>query len=687
MTIGSINVNTIPNIAVIQPRLYLCNDFNRIQVWNGTAATVADSGIDRPASAPGSPTETSGSVTEGSHLIAYYYRDSSSPAGEGEGYGYRSNISDALTFAVAAGGKKLTFSVSDSGGTGDIRRSADDKVDTITLVMTAAGGTEFFIAAEIANSGVNTVDIDLSDAILIVGTSLVSVGDAFGHDKPPVAAALALCRGYAFASVYHDAMVSATFTNGSTAVTAASGTFSEAWVGRLVTVIGAATSYRIAAVASGGGGVTLARAYAGTTGVQSAVVQTTSPNRVFWSRRYYPESWNVAAQAIDVLRDVDDRIVAITEYLGDPWVLGRRTAQRMVFASDPARSDIVTVSGENGVWNQRCIVKPDNDTMLAWGSNGVWIVAGGRPAAISKPVDDNWRRLINYDEVDRIHGWYDPEDQECKWAFCEGTSTLPTRVLTYDMRGRRWRIDLYRVGIDSATIITEPTGRIRAAVSDAVNAMTFTAGGQTDGVPSTDPKQGRHTVGTGSTTTATVVTAPMVTGGKGSGLDGLSIYSPDLDETVVITSNTTTTITHGAFSRALTPGELVFVGSIPVEMDFAWWVGQDQSLEKIPEKILLYTVPSSTDTEIVVRQYRDFSNAPVTIPQVIGRTWNKGVSRLADGFAVDLSTDGGYIEVPTGAAPAKVFQIRITCDDPAGEMTLTDVNFKGGDMATGGDGE
>ena len=685
MTLGTLNMNTTPNIAVLQPRVYFANDFNRIQVWDGIASSIADAGIDRPAAAPGTPSESSGNVTEGTHLIGYYYRDSASPAGDGEGYGYRSNLSDTLSLAVSAGGQKLTFSVGTTGS--DIVRSTDPKVDTIVLVMTAVGGTEFFIAAEVANSGVASVEIDVSDAVLIVGTSLVSVGDAFSHDKPPLAAQLAMCRGYAFASVYHDARVTIGVTNGSTTVTAGAGTFSTAWAGRLLTVDGGSKSYRIASVASATS-LTLAIAYAGSTNATaSAVIQTTAPNRVYWSRRYYPESWNIATQAIDVLRDVDDRIVAITEYLGDPWVMGRRTAQRVVFSNDPARADIVTVSGENGVFNARCVVKPDNDTMMAWGSNGVWSVAGGRPAHISKPIDDAWRAILNYDEVDRIHGWYDPEDQEVKWAFCAGTSTTPNRVLVFDTRGRRWRIDLYRIGLNSATIITESTGRIRAAVSDATNGMTYVAGGQTDGVPTSDTLQGRHVVGSGSTTTATVVTAPLVTGGKGAGMDGLSIYSPDLDETVYISSNTSTTITHGAFSAALTPGQLVYIGSIPVDLQWAWWPGQDQSIEKIPEKVVLYMVPSTVDTRIEVRQHRDFGSSAVNIPVVVGRTFNRGVTRLPDGFAVDMSTSGGYVEIPTGAAPAKVFQIQLTCDDPTGELTILDVGFKSGDKAPGGDGE
>jgi hypothetical protein len=347
------------------------------------------------------------------------------------------------------------------------------------------------------------------------------------------------------------------------------------------------------------------------------------------------------------------------------------------------------VSGENGVWNARCVVKPDSDTLLAWGSNGVWIVAGGRPTQISGPIDDDWRAIINYSQTSLIHGWYAPETGEVKWAFAEGSSSLLTRVLVYDMAGRRWRIDKYRIGLDGSTVVDDANGRIRSCVSDATNDMTYYEGGKTDGVPTTLAGQGKLTVGTGGTTTTTPVAESLPTGAKGASLAGLSLYAPTLGETVIIASNTADTITHAAFSAALTNGLECFVGSIPVDVSIGWWAGQDQSIEKVPEKVLLYAIPSSAATVANVFLYRDFSASPFSRPAMAGRTYPKGVSRLASGtgLAVDLSVSDGYIEIPVGATAAKVFRVRITCDDPSGEFTILDVQWKSGDRAQGGDGE
>jgi len=488
--------------------------------------------------------------------------------------------------------------------------------------------------------------------------------------------------------VYHDASITVGVTNGSATVTSP-GAFSTEWAGRNITISGDAKTYRILSVASASS-LTLASNYAGSTDAAApALVSTSTPNRLYWSRQYYPESWRLATQAVDSLRDVDDRFVCLTEYLGDPWIIGSRTCQRYVFSDDPANGEFVTVSGENGVWNARCVIKPDSDTMLAWGSNGVWIVAGGRPTKISDPIDDDWRDLIDYDYTGLIHGWYNPEDSECKWAFVESGDTFPKRVLVYDMNGRRWRIDEYRSGVDASTVVADSNGRLRAATSDATNDMTYYDEGATDGVPSALTDQGRLTVVAGGSTTTTVVSESLPTGAKGTSLAGLPLYSPDLDETVIIASNTSDTITHGAFSSALTPANLCYAGSIPVEVEFAWWAGQDQSVEKVPEKVWTYWLPSSADTEVEARIYREFGTTAMTVRNIAGQTFPKGVGRNSDGdgFTLDLSTADGFMEIPVGALTAKTFKCKITCDDPSGEFTLMDVQWKPGDRAPGGDGE
>jgi hypothetical protein len=686
-SIGTLNAANRTQMSVIQPRCYFSNDFDKVKAWDGVWSAVRDSGIAAPSAAPGAATQASGNVTVGTHLIGYYYRDSTSPGGESEGYGYRSSLSPVSTETVSSSAQKLTFSVSDAGIGGDIIRSADPKVDTIVLCATLAGGEAFFIVEEIANAGVTTVDYNVSDTVLTQYTSLTSVGGTSGHDQPPCTASIAVARNVTFYGVQFDADVTVSVTNGSATV---SGTFSEMHAGRLFTRTGDTKSYRIAAVASGGASLTLSETYAGVTGASVAArITSNNPSRVWYSTQYYPESCDLASKAFDTMDDVDDRLRCMTSYLGDPWFLGYRTAQRLIFnvnGGDLVDYDLVTMSGTCGAWNRFCVVKPSADSLYCWGPNGVWVLSGGRPTIISGQIDDDWRAVINYSEAESIHGWYDPEENEVGWMFCSGSSSVPNRALMYDIDGRRWRIDVYRQGMDCSTLYTTSNGRLQCVLADSTNEIAFTRGGSTDGVPT---GTGKYTVAAGTTTTVTNVSDSLPTGAKGTGFDGLVAYSPDLDEAVAISDNAAGSITHAAFSSALTPGQKVYVGSIPVVVEFSWWPGQDQSIEKVPEKLLMYAVPSSTATELRLYQYRDFSTSEVTVADIAGRTYPKGVTvnNDRDGFLIDMSVADGYIEVPCGATAAKVLKVKLTLDDPSGEFTLLDVQWKEGDRSPGGDGE
>lgn len=685
-------------ITVIQPRAYMANDYSAVRTWDGVWSAVVDAGIDSPSAAPGAATQAAGNVTLGSHLIAYYYRDSKSPGGESEGYGYRSSLSPTSTEVVATTTKKLTFSVTAAGGGGDIIRSSDPKVDTIVICATLAGGSAFYIVGEIANSVVATFDYDVSDTILTQYTPLTGVGGEDGHDSPPVCGQIAFVRNFAFYGVQfpRQTLILAA-TNGSQYLTysiATTYSLSAEWAGRLITLDGDARSYVIdtidPAFNPSYGRITLTENYAGTSRNDvDATVASNSPNRVWWSKQFYPESCSLLTRSIDTMDDTDDTVTCVTSFMGDPWFLGKKTAQRLVFSvvgGEISDYELVTMSGSCGAWNRFCVVKPDADSLFCWGSNGVWILSGGRPTIVSGPIDNAWRAIIDYDEVDQISGFYDPDERVIGWTFVKSGYSAPQHALVYALDTGDWRIDEYRHILSSACTATDPNGRLRCVVSDAVRDVAFYRGGATDGVPS---GTGKYTVDSGSTTTITQVTGSLPTGGAGSDLSLLRAYSPDLDETVNVTTNTANTITHGAFSSALTAGQSIYVGSIPVIAEMSWWIGDDMSQEKVPEKLSIYAIPSSTATVMTVYQYKDFSTTPVTISNVAGRTYPKGVTVNAarNGFNVDLSVSDGYIEVPVGATAAKVLKVKVVVDDPAGEFKILNIVWKPGDRAPGGDGE
>lgn len=672
-----------PNLAVIQPRAYLSNDRDAHQAWDGVWSALRAAGIAAPTAAMGAASiaGTGGSIADGTYLTRYRYRDSTSPQGR-----YRSDPSDAVSTTVTSGTgtATLTFTVGTSGT--DIIRSTDPKVDTIVVERTLDGGSTYFVETEIANSGVSSVVLSLSDTNLANQDASASFGADFGHEPPPLSAVLFVCRGYAFACVYYAHTVTVNVSNGSATVTANSDSFADGWVGRLFLRSGDSKAYRISAVTQGSPDtLTLSETYAGVTGTGvTGTIYSSSPNRIYWSTQYYPESFKAASQAVDVMRDTDDVLVGGTEFLGDPWFFGRATLQRLVFATDPASSEVVTVSGRSGLWNQRCLIRPDKDSLFWFGQNGVWAIVGGQPRHISKKIDADWRDLLDYASTHKIHGAYDPEDRTVQWWFVPSGGSTPTRSLVYDLRGDRWRIDQFRQGIHASGVITDANGRLRTIISDATADNTSILGGATDGVPAADSNQGKYTAASGGTTTTTNTTESLPTG-TGTDLSGLMLTSPDLGETVRITSNTANTITHAAFSAAIAQGNKVYAGSIPVVLETGWWVAADHSVDKRPGTLVVTFLPAASTLKGRVFLYQDFSATSTVWSKNTSRTQPKGVSWVAgQSYAeIDFSTADGVVRVPLLAKFGKAIKIKITVDDPAARLTIYDWAFTQGEAAEG----
>lgn len=675
-SIGTLTNSNRAHMAVISPRVYFSNDRDDVQMWDGVRSSIVAAGITGPSGAIGSPSEAAGNVDIGVHLIRYRYRDSTSPQGR-----YRSNPSDALSHTVSTSAKELTFTITNSGGGGDIIRSDDAKVDTIIVEMTAVDGTVYYIATEVDNDATSAV-VDISDANLILQDQSATFGGDFGHEPPPLCATLFTARDFTFACVFYPQALTASVTNISNIVTGTG--FATGWAGRLFRVTGETRTYLIASVTNSTQ-LVLSENYSGTTDANASVmIFTSSPNRLYWSEQFYPESFRVAVRAINVMSDVDDTVVAGTEYLGDPWVFGKRTIQRLVFASDPSDGETVTVAGQSGVWNQRCLVKPDEDSMYGFGSNGVWVVIGGRPRWISRPADQAWRDLIDYDQIDDIHGGYDPETRTITWWFVATGDTEPKRGLTLDLTQQRWRIDQWRQGIRASTLISDSNGRVRSMVSDSTNAMTFYQFGDNDGLPSgTD---GSYIAVGGGTTTSTQVQETLPTGAAGTGLDNLTLYRPATDETVVISDNTVDTFTHAAMATAVAANEKIYVGSIPVVIESSWFIGESQQLDKRPRYLHLHLDPSTTAATFDLYIYREFQTTAITwtstndVVPPDGVTWTHNDTKAV----VDMDKADGFLSIPMPATWQKALKFKIVLDDPAGTFKLLDFRWSVNERADGG---
>jgi len=555
----------------------------------------------------------------------------------------------------------------------DIIRSADAKVDTIVLEMTTAAGTVYYVAAEVVNDASSAV-VDISDTDLANQDLTSSFGGDFGHEVPPLGSVMFTVRDFAFVCAPYVWDVTVDVTNGSATVDANGDSFADGWDGRLFRRAGDSESYLIDAVTQGSPDqLTLGKDYAGVTGTGvAAKIFSSDPKRIFWSEQFYPESYKAASRALSVMHDHDDVVIGGTDYLGDPWFFGRRTMQRHVFSADPSDGETVTVAGNMGIFNQRCLVKPDQDSLFGFGSNGVWAVLGGRPRWISRSVDRLWRSLIDYSDAVNIHGVYDPDSRSLFWFFKESGVTGQKRALKMDLNRRRWSIDEWRNPIRSSSLLVDGNDRLRASVSDSTNDQSYYLSGENDGVPSSST--GSYTADAGSSTTVPQVTDSLPTGGAGSDLRQLVIYRPETDEAKVISSNTADAITHAAFSTAVAAGESIYVGSIPTVVESSWWVGRSQAMDKRPSYLLLLIEPSSTVSTFKVRLYKEFSSSAHTWTRSSGYTSPDGISwNDGDTFAtLEMDHPGGLLSVPLPADWGKAIRFKIEVNDPAGTFKLLD---------------
>jgi len=674
----------VPCFSYANGRLYVTNNFDRVQVWNGIAATIADAGIAAPAAAPGAPTATSGSATVGTHLIRYRYLDNTSPAST-----YRSNVSGLLSQSVTtAANARLTFSIGSSAT--NIIRSTDSKATTIQLEATAAAGSVFYVVTSVNNATVTSVVMNIADATLVLGqlggaydsgNSLTTDDLGTGNEQPPLGAVIAQCRDYVFLGVDEPyALSSLGVTNGLATI---SGTgFSTLWNERKVIRIGTdATAYQIASATATV--ITLVNIYAGSTdAAATGSVFSQDPNAVYWSAfignrgAVLPESFRAGVRSRSVLNGTGDQLRGFCEFNGDLMIFGRFTTQRLVFVDDPGSGEIDNLSGQFGLWNQRCLIKVEG-VLYGWGPNGVWTAQGGMPRWISRDIESTYQAIFDPANARDFHGSYDPQTKSIRWHYVNIDEGEVRDTIAYDIPGQRWVREKYRQGISASITGTDTDGQLQCILSDNSNAMTYVRKGVTDGVPSSST--GAYTVASSSTTTVTNVTDSLPTGTL-TDLAKLIIYDPVSGEQRVIASNTASAITHAAFTAALTQGANVYVGAIPWSYETNWWVGD--GLEEAKRPCLFVEVFPGTVTGIArVTLYADWTATAVTFTGESTYQPPLGVSAFTSGQAYleinfgNVSFTDGLIKLPMLMDWRRAVRAKLEVISPAGTVRIRDMYF------------
>lgn len=682
---SSYDTAVIPCFAYVNGRLYVTNNFDRVQVWNGIASAFVDAGIAAPSAAPGSPTTGSGNCTVGTHLIRYRYLDNTSPAST-----YRSNVSANLSQSVtSAANAALTFSIGIATSGLNILRSTDTKVTTIQLESTLAAGSTFYVVTTVNNASVTSVVMNITDANLALnelggqydsGNSLSTDDLGTGNEQPPLGSIIAQCRDYLFLGGDEPyALSGVTATTGSTSVTGTG--FSTLWNQRKVIRIGTdTTGYQINSATATT--ITLVNAYAGSTQTTTASVYAQNPNRIYWPAYIgsrgaaMPESYRAAVRSRDVLNGTGDILRGMAEYNGDLLLLGRFTSQRLVFVDDPGAGELDTLSGQFGTWNQRCLINVEG-RLFGWGPNGAWTAQGGMPQWISRDIETTYGALIDTTKATQFHGTYDPATKTVRWFYVASGASVPKNVIAYDLPGQRWVRESYRQGIDASLYGADSNGKIQCILSDATNGFTFYRSGATDGVPSTST--GAYTTASASTTTVTQVIDSLPTGAL-TDLAGLIITDPVSGEDRAITSNTASAITHAAFTSALATGVSAYVGAIPWTYDLPWWTGNGLDEAKRP-CLFIEVSPDTTSGIMQVRFYADWSATAVTFTGESTYQPPLGVSAFTSGQAYlevnfgNVSYTDGFIKLPMPMDWRRCVRAQLKILSPAGTAKILDAYF------------
>ena len=688
------NATNIPSFTYCNGRLYVTNNFDQVYVWNGVAATMVPAGLAAPSAAAGAPVTSSGSCSVGLHLLRYRYLDNTSPAST-----YRSNVSPILSQTITtAADALLLFGIGTSVTTSTpIVRSVDTKATTIQLEMTAAAGSVYYVTGT-ANNAATSISVSVTDANLELnelgglydsGNTLTTDDLGTGNEQPPLGSIIATCRDYVFLGGDDPyALTGMTVTNNSATITGTG--FSANWNQRKVIRIGTdAVSYLINSATATT--ITLVNVYAGSTVVGTATgsVYSQNPNQIYWTAyiasrgAVMPESYRAAVRARNVLNGTGDTLRGMIEFNGDLLLLGRFTSQRLVFVDDPGNGELDVLSGQFGVWNQRCLIQVEGQ-LYGWGPNGAWTTRGGMPEWISRDIDamiaadSTTTEAVVYTTLsNQFHGAYDPATKTIRWHYTNATDTVPKRVIAYDLSGRRWVRETYRQGIDASLCGADATGKIQCFLSDATNAFSYYRQGATDGVPAVST--GSYTANTGSTTTISQVTNSLPTGTL-TDLAGLIIYRPSTLEEKAITSNTASAITHAAFATAATVGEALYVGSIPWTYELCWWIGEGLENAKRPA-LFIEVLPGSVSGAMRVTLYKDWSSTAATFTGESTYQAPLGISAFTSGQAYlevdfgNVTYTDGFIKIPMPLDWTRSIRAKLEIFNPAGTPKILDAYF------------
>lgn len=664
------------DVAEFRRLIYLANGWSKMRRWDGLATSLSTAGIAGPSQQPDSwtpsPTTASGSTSVGVHRFRFRYQDSRT--------GYVSNPSEEREITVtAASAGQLTFPIADSTAT-NILRSSDSKVDTIILEATIAGGEEFYTAATVLQSA-SSVVCSVSDATLL--GSLLPYGD-YGHFVPPVARYVVAHRErlWLFGQVSHsegtiavtggstDATVTGTSTGWNTeALGSASGESSVAW---LMKIGSDTTPYEIDYAASATS-LELKDTYPGSTASGLSYEIYSRANVIWVSRAGFPESF----EPLKFLNGPSGEGAGdVTAGIGFGPVMvffSLSGMSRVSWDLDPLEDPVITqVSSKRGALNQRVVIEVEGK-VYAMDRVGWHVWSGVFPTHISRSVDE-LLDSIDFDQADNFHCVWLPRVRAIRWYVCFSGDTYPSRYVQLDVDTGEWGTGLHEVEISDSRLVPTAEGP-KTYLGDENGFVHVADTGNTDGG---HEDYSHLVVDSGATTTSiptTGLTLPT------TGLEGAMAYWVEGDESKLIASSTTTTLTTAAFSAAPAEGDRIWVGRILGKLKTRAFTRRAMSHVQRGRYAWLAMEPTTASRRARLRFYEDLSSSAKSDYSSFSEgNNNPGLTspgnedtvagEQSDHWLIHTDQSDGMVKVPFGGEFRRCMEIEVEVDEPAVDFEL-----------------
>jgi hypothetical protein len=561
------------DLVAIYNQVYVVNDWDRMHVWDGYRTSMVIAGIDPPEGggvwniSPSVALGT-GSVEVGTHLMRYRFMDSKTQ--------YVSNPTPPVEITIGTAGKAIRGLV--------VNASSDEKVDTIVVEMTRAGGDVFFQATAMPNAN-SDISVAYNDPHL---AAFPTFYEDFGHEPPPYFNIVEAFRGRLWGLghvVWDQGQAGLTNNLGTTQV---QGGGDEGWtsaiVGRVLRFSGEADRYFITSADPTIFQLWTDRSVAASHAGTGYSIVSDAPDVLFFSKPVFPQSWPVENQ-IKVLDGQPEKARAIKGFRQDLVIYGERRMEVLTFVNDPfADGRLEPVQGERGASNHKVVVDVAG-FMYALDYKGIHRFVGGpsqEPEHISEFLDpyfdpgDQSRGYVDFTQRDQFHAVHFPQLHQVLWFVVlnglpgDATEyTQPQHAFVFDYLNMTWGVLRFDIPITCSTNVRGTNGQNYTVFGDT-NGYFWVYGVNTlDGPPSS-----AENVLTVNSVQGTQVWTDETLYTDNLGLQGVPVYWPSSDVVGVVDTNSADNFVLLSTMNALSTGAVLHLGAIRSKLKskaFAWW--------------------------------------------------------------------------------------------------------------------